>query len=149
VIAFAVHGVNADVRAIADEFAGRGAIAAAPDCSGRSIRGRSRRRRSHEGRSQPRLEKSGRRADLADTLAGLREDRCGTARRSDGPCYGGPMPSSPKRLDYDAGISCHGSQMLDYIGELEGLRARLLHLGRRRPPGARRGAGAYRGLPRA
>ena len=29
----------------------------------------------------------------------------------------------PKRLGYDAGISCHGSQMLDYIGELDGVTA--------------------------
>ncbi len=39
-----------------------------------------------------------------------------------GLCYGGPYAIlGPKRLGYDAGISCHGSQMLDYIGELEGL----------------------------
>ena len=37
-------------------------------------------------------------------------------------CYGGPYAIlGPKRLGYDAGISLHGSQMLDYLGELEGL----------------------------
>jgi len=37
-------------------------------------------------------------------------------------CYGGPYAIlGPKRLGYDAGISCHGSQMLDYIGELDRL----------------------------
>ena len=39
-------------------------------------------------------------------------------------CYGGPYAIlGPKRLGYDAGISCHGTQLLDYIGELEGVRA--------------------------
>ena len=35
-------------------------------------------------------------------------------------CYGGPYAIlGPKRLGYAAGISCHGTQMLDYIQELE------------------------------
>jgi carboxymethylenebutenolidase len=35
-------------------------------------------------------------------------------------CYGGPFAIlGPKRLGYDAGIACHGSQMLDYLGELD------------------------------
>jgi carboxymethylenebutenolidase len=39
-------------------------------------------------------------------------------------CYGGPYAIlGPKRLGYAAGISCHGSQMLDYIGELDGIGA--------------------------
>ena len=39
-------------------------------------------------------------------------------------CYGGPYAIlGPKRLGYDAGISCHGTQLLDFIGELEGVRA--------------------------
>jgi carboxymethylenebutenolidase len=38
-------------------------------------------------------------------------------------CYGGPFAIlGPKRLGYVAGISCHGTQMLDYIGELEGVK---------------------------
>jgi carboxymethylenebutenolidase len=38
-------------------------------------------------------------------------------------CYGGPYAIlGPKRLGYDAGISCHGTQMLDFIKELEGIR---------------------------
>src|SRR5713101_4670127 len=39
VIASAVHGVNADVRAIVDEFASQGFLAAAPDLFWRSIPG--------------------------------------------------------------------------------------------------------------
>jgi len=125
VIASAVHGVNADVRAIADEFASRGAIAAAPDLFWRSIPGPLARDDDRtKQRSQPRLEKirTGE-ADLADTLAGLRKEPMWNGRAAVmGLCYGGPYAIvGPKRLGYDAGISCHGSQMLDYIGELEGL----------------------------
>ncbi len=125
VIASAVHGVNVDVRAIADEFASRGAIAAAPDLFWRSIPGPLARDddRTKE-RSQPRLAKiKAGEADLADTLAGLRKEPLWNGRAAVmGLCYGGPYAIlGPKRLGYDAGISCHGSQMLDFIGELEGL----------------------------
>ena len=125
VIASAVHGVNVDVRAIADEFASRGAIAAAPDLFWRSIPGPLARDddRTKE-RSQPRLAKiKAGEDDLADTLAGLRKEPLWNGRAAVmGLCYGGPYAIlGPKRLGYDAGISCHGSQMLDYIGELEGL----------------------------
>src|SRR5436190_2425012 len=125
VIASAVHGVNADVRAIADEFASRGAIAAAPDLFWRSIPGPLARDddRTKE-RSQPRLAKikTGE-ADLADTLAGLRKEPLWNGRAAVmGLCYGGPYAIlGPKRLGYDAGISCHGTQMLDFIQELEGV----------------------------
>jgi len=39
VLASAVHGVDKDIRAIADEFAANGYIAAAPDLFWRSIPG--------------------------------------------------------------------------------------------------------------
>src|SRR5436189_5393523 len=125
VIASAVHGVNADVRAIADEFALRGAIAAAPDLFWRSIPGPLARDDDRtKQRSQPRLERirTGE-ADLADTLAGLRgEPLWNGCAAVMGLCYGGPYAIlGPKRLGYDAGISCHGSQMLDYIKELDGV----------------------------
>jgi len=125
VIASAVHGVNADLRAIADEFASQRCIAAAPDLFWRSVPGPLARNddRTKE-RSQPRLEKiqTGE-SDLADTLAGLRQEPLWNGRAAVmGLCYGGPYAIlGPKRLGYDAGISCHGSQMLDYIEELEGL----------------------------
>jgi carboxymethylenebutenolidase len=125
VIASAVHGVNADVRTIAEEFASHGAIAAAPDLFWRTVPGPlARDDERTKQRSQPRLEKirTGE-ADLADTLAGLRKEPLWNGRAAVmGLCYGGPYAIlGPKRLGYDAGISCHGSQMLDYIGELEGL----------------------------
>jgi len=125
VLASAVHGVNADLRAIADEFASQGYIAAAPDLFWRTIPGPLPRDDDRiKERSQPRLEKikTGE-ADLADTLTELRKLPQSNARAAvTGFCYGGPYAIlGPKRLGYDAGISCHGSQMLDYIGELDGL----------------------------
>src|SRR5262245_6002823 len=125
VLASAVHGVNGDLRAIADEFAGQGYVAAAPDLFWRTIPGPLARddERTKE-RSQPRLEKirTGE-ADLADTLAHVRKLPESNGRAAViGFCYGGPYAIlGPKRLGYDAGISLHGSQMLDYLGELEGV----------------------------
>src|SRR5260370_3207978 len=73
VLASAVHGVDADLREIADEFAARGFIAAAPDLFWRTIPGPLGRDddRTKE-RSQPRLDKikTGER-DIADTFAAL------------------------------------------------------------------------------
>jgi carboxymethylenebutenolidase len=125
VLASAVHGVNPDIRALADEFASHGHIAAAPDLFWRTVPGPlSRDDERTKQRSQPRLEKirTGE-ADLADTLAFLRSQPQSNGRAAViGFCYGGPyVILGPKRLGYDAGISCHGSQMLDYTGELEGL----------------------------
>src|SRR5467141_1764614 len=125
VLASAIHGVDKDLRGIADEFASHGYIAAAPDLFWRTVPGplvRDDPRSTPRG--QPRLEKikTGER-DLADVLPVLRKqplfNGCAAVI---GFCYGGPYAIlGPKRLGYDAGISCHGSQMLDYIGELEGL----------------------------
>jgi carboxymethylenebutenolidase len=127
VLASAVHGVDTDIRAIADEFAANGVIAAAPDLFWRTLPGPL----SHDDtrtqqRSQPRLEKikTGER-DLIDMLAYLR-----TLAQFNGQaavmgfCYGGPYAIlGPKRLGYAAGISCHGTQFLDYVQELDGVRA--------------------------
>jgi carboxymethylenebutenolidase len=125
VLACSVRGVDADIRAIADEFAARGFIAAAPDLFWRSIPGPLSREDSRAAhRAQPRLEKikTGE-ADMADTLAHL-----GTIAQFNGRaaamgfCYGAPYAIlGPKRLGYAAGISCHGTQMLDYIPDLEGV----------------------------
>jgi len=125
VLASAVHGVDADIMAIADELAAGGFIAAAPDLFWRTIPGPL----AHDDdrtkqRSQPRLDriKEGE-ADMADTLTHLGKlpqfNGCAVAM---GFCYGGPYAIlGPKRLGYAAGISCHGTQMLDYIDELEDL----------------------------
>jgi carboxymethylenebutenolidase len=127
VLASAVHGVDADIRAIADEFAAAGYVVAAPDLFWRTVPGPL--PRSDERtrpRAQPRLEriKTGE-ADLADTLAFLRTLPQFNGRAAVmGFCYGGPYAIiGPKRLDYAAGISCHGTQMLDYITEIESVQA--------------------------
>ena len=125
VLASAVHGVDKDIRAIADEFAAHGYIAAAPDLFWRSIPGPLARDDDRtKQRSQPRLAKiKAGEADIADTLAEVRKQPQFNGRAAAmGFCYGGPYAIlGPRRLGYDAGISCHGTQMLDYLKELEGV----------------------------
>lgn len=127
VLACAVHGVDKDIRDLAEEFAGHGYIAAAPDLFWRTVPGPL----GHDDnrtqpRSQPRLEKikTGER-DMADVLTHLKMLKEFNGRAASmGFCYGGPYAIlAPKRLGYAAGISCHGSQMLDYINELDGVTA--------------------------
>jgi carboxymethylenebutenolidase len=125
VLASAIHGVDHDLRGIADAFAAKGYIAAAPDLFWRSVPGPLVRDDPRSGpRGQPRLEKikAGER-DMADVLPVLRKLPQFNGRAAViGFCYGGPYAIlGPKRLGYDAGISCHGTQMLDYIKELDGL----------------------------
>jgi len=125
VLASAVHGVDKDIRAIANELAAHGYIAAAPDLFWRTIPGPLGRDddRTKE-RSQPRLEriKTGE-ADLVDTLSEVRKlPQFNGQAAVIGFCYGGPYAIlGPKRLGYAAGVSCHGTNMLDYIVELEGV----------------------------
>lgn len=125
VLASTVRGVDADIREIADEFATLGFIAAAPDLFWRSITGP----QSHDVHrvvqyAPSRLEqiKSGE-ADMADTLAHLGAlSMFNGSAAAMGFCYGGPYAIlGPKRLGYAAGVSCHGTQMLDYIEELDGI----------------------------
>jgi carboxymethylenebutenolidase len=125
VLASAVHGVDADIRAIADEFAADGYIVAAPDLFWRTIPGPlTRDDQRTKDRSQPRLEriKTGE-TDLADTLTYLRTLPQFNGRAAVmGFCYGGPYAIiGPKHLGYAAGISCHGTQLLNYIQDIEGM----------------------------
>jgi len=125
VMASAVHGVNADIRGIADEFAAKGYIAAAPDLFWRTIPGPLPREDERAGqRSQPRMPviKSGE-TDIADTLAMVRKlpQHNGKAATM-GFCFGGPYAViGPKRLGFDAGIGCHSTQMKDFMHEFDGL----------------------------
>lgn len=125
VLASAVQGVDADIRGLADAFAAHGAFAAAPDLFWRSIPGPlpNGDPRCSE-RSRPRLEliKAGE-ADMADTLAHLNTlPRFNGRAVAAGFCYGGPYAViGPKRLGFDAGLSCHGSQMGEYIAEFDGV----------------------------
>jgi carboxymethylenebutenolidase len=125
VLASAIHGVDGDIRRIAAEFASRGYLAAAPDLFWRTVPGALGRDDPRAAlRGQPRLEniKAGER-DLADVLAMLRRQPSFNGRAAViGFCYGGPYAIlGPRRLGYDAGISCHGSRMLDFIDELAGV----------------------------
>jgi carboxymethylenebutenolidase len=127
VLANAIVGVDEDQRGIADELAAAGYIAAAPDLFWRTVPGPL----AHEDprtrpRGQPRLEKiKAGEADMADTLKYLRTLPQHNGRAAAmGFCYGGPYAIlGPKRLGYDAGVSCHGTQLLDFIQELDGLSA--------------------------
>jgi len=129
VLASAIHGVDADMIAIADELAAHGFIVAVPDLFWRSIAGPlSRNDPRAAQRAQPRVEqiRAGE-VDMIDTLRYL-----GTIPQFNGRaavmgfCYGGPYAIlGPKRLGYAAGICCHGSQMLDYIHELVGVREQV------------------------
>ena len=125
VLASAIHGVDGDIRAIADEFAAHGFIAAAPDLFWRSVPGPLVRDDPRTApRGQPRLEKiRAGEADMADTLAAVRRLPQSNGRATAmGFCYGGPYAIlGPARLGYDAGIGCHSTQMKDYIGELAGV----------------------------
>src|SRR6476659_402024 len=123
VLTCAVHGVDADIRQIADEFAVYGFIAAAPALFWRTVPGQlgHHEKRTQE-RSQPRLEKiKTDERDMVDTLTYLRTLPGFNGRAATmGFCYGGPHAIlGPKRLGYAAGISCHGTQMLDYLREVE------------------------------
>ncbi|MGX4770366.1 dienelactone hydrolase family protein [Bradyrhizobium guangdongense] len=129
VLASAIHGVDTDMIAIADELAACGVIVAVPDLFWRSVAGPlSRNDPRAAQRAQPRLEqiRAGEN-DMVDTLRHL-----GTIPQFNGRaavmgfCYGGPYAIlGPKRLGYAAGICCHGSQMLDYLDELVGLREQV------------------------
>jgi carboxymethylenebutenolidase len=128
VLASAIHGVDKDLRDLADEFARHSFIAAAPDLFWRTIPGPLTRadgeRTTQRGLPRPEKIKTGE-ADMADTLAALRKlpEFNGRAAAM-GFCYGGPYAIlGPKRLGYAAGISCHGTRMQDYIGELDGVTA--------------------------
>jgi carboxymethylenebutenolidase len=124
-LASAVHGVDEDMRALADRFASQGYIAAAPDLFWRTVPGPlGRDDERTKTRSQPRLEKirTGE-ADMADTLAEVRKLPQFNGRAAAmGFCYGGPYAIlGPKRLGYDAGISCHGTQLGDFLKDLDGV----------------------------
>lgn len=123
VLASAIHGVNADLRAIADEFASHGYIAAAPDLFWRSVPGPIGRDDPRSTpRGQPRLEKiRANEPDMADTLAMVKALPQHNGRAATmGFCYGGPFAAlGPARLGYDAGIGCHSTQMKDYRDVIE------------------------------
>lgn len=126
VLASAIHGVDDDLRGIAEDFASRGCIAAAPDLFWRTTPGPLARGDPRcTARAQPRLAKirTGEQ-DLVDVLQELRRHRSFDGRAVViGFCYGGPYAIlGPRRLGYDAGMACHGSQLLDYLPAVGNIR---------------------------
>src|SRR5687767_6734234 len=93
VMAASVHGVDKDFRAIADAFAAKGYIAAAPDLFWRTVPGPlPRDDERSKTRSQPRHQriKEGE-SDMADTLNEVRKLPQFNGRAlAAGFCYGGP-----------------------------------------------------------
>lgn len=124
VLAAAVHGVDGDIRGIADEFAAAGYICAAPDLFWRTVPGPLGRDDDRtKTRSQPRMPviKTGEK-DMIDTLNELKKlPQFNGKAVAMGFCYGGPYAIlGPKRLGYAAGVSCHGTALGDFVNELEG-----------------------------
>lgn len=124
VLAAAVHGVDADIRGIADAFGAAGYICAAPDLFWRTVPGPLGRDDNRtKTRSQPRLPviKTGEK-DMVDTLNELKKmPQFNGKAVAMGFCYGGPYALiGPKRLGYAGGVSCHGTQLGDFVQELEG-----------------------------
>jgi carboxymethylenebutenolidase len=125
VLCSAIHGVDDDLKAIAAEFAAKGYLAAAPDLFSRSVPGPL----PHDDpkarpRGQPRLEKiKAGEADMIAVREALRAEPQWNGRVAViGFCYGGPYAIlGPRRLGYDAGIACHGTQMLDFLPDIEGM----------------------------
>ena len=124
VLASAIHGVDAEIRAIADEFAAKGFLAAAPDLFWRTETPGPLQRDDPRSkpRGQPRLERiRAGEADLVDTLAEVRRHPLHNGRAATmGFCYGGPFAVlGPARLGFEAGIGCHSTQMKDYVDVAE------------------------------
>lgn len=124
VLAAAVHGVDGDIRGIADAFAAAGYLCAAPDLFWRTVPGPLGRTDDRtKTRSQPRLPviKTGEK-DMVDTLNELKKNPQFNGKAvAMGFCYGGPYALiGPKRLGYAGGVSCHGTQLGDFVQELEG-----------------------------
>ncbi|MSQ73282.1 MAG: hypothetical protein EXR27_18670 [Betaproteobacteria bacterium] len=122
VLVSSIYGVDEDLRAIADAFAARGCLAAAPDLFWRSVPGPlARGDERAPKRAEPRMDviKAGE-SDLGNTLAMLRAQPAFNGRAAViGFCFGGPYALiATKRLGYDAGIACHGTDMGVFIDEL-------------------------------
>lgn len=60
---------------------------------------------------------------MMDALAYLKAlPGCNGRAMAAGFCYGGPCAIlGPKRLGFEAGFSCHGSQMGEYLADLDGV----------------------------
>ena len=125
VIASAVMGVDKDMRELCHAFAAKGVFAAAPDLFWRTVPGPL----PHgdprcSERARPRLPciKAGE-SDMKDALHHLKTlPGCNGRAMAAGFCFGGPYAIlGPKRLGFEIGLSCHGSQMGEYLADLDGV----------------------------
>ena len=125
VIASAVMGVDKDMRELCHAFAAKGVFAAAPDLFWRTVPGPL----PHgdprcSERARPRLPaiKAGE-SDMKDALDHLKTlPGCNGRAMAAGFCFGGPYAIlGPKRLGFEIGLSCHGSQMGEYLADLDGV----------------------------
>ena len=147
VLASAVHGVDKDIRDLADEFAAHGYIAAAPDLFWRSIPGPLAARRQAHGASA--RSRGSRRSRPAKPTWRTRWPRCASCRSSTAaPRRWASATAAPTRSSGRSGSAttpaspATARSMLDFIEELDGVTAAgLHHLGRPGPRGAGRGAG--------
>ena len=124
VLASAIHGVDADLRAIADAFAAKGYIAVAPDLFWRTVPGalaRGDERLTPRGLPRLPVIKTGEN-DMTNTLNELKKmPQFNGKAIAMGFCFGGPYAIiAPKRLGYYSGVSCHGTQLGDFAHELDG-----------------------------
>lgn len=126
IVVAAVDGVSPDIRALTDDLAAHGFVAAAPDMFWRTDPGHI--VRTEEGqkrikaRSQPRAEiiETGVRdvGDVAEFLSGRNE--CNGKIGAIGFCYGGPYAIlGQTRFGLDAGCSYHGTNLGNYTGDLK------------------------------
>lgn len=133
IIIAAVTGVGPDMRAMADDLASHGFLAAAPDMFWRTDPGYIERSEETQprirARTQPREEviNTGIQ-DVADVRDFLKDHpRCNGKIAVLGFCYGGPYALiGTARLGTDAGCVYHGTSMGNYMADLEKSRQPLL-----------------------
>jgi carboxymethylenebutenolidase len=130
ILAAAVFGVDADQRKITEDFAAQGFCASSPDFFWRSDPGPLGRTEEDmkraRARAQPRhqLIEQGVQ-DLADAVADLKaRPECNGRVAVAGFCYGGPYALiGPARLGLDAGFAYHGTNLQDWVEELDRVNA--------------------------
>jgi carboxymethylenebutenolidase len=137
VIISSVYGVDGDVRDMADRLAGHGFAVAAPDPFWRGDKGPMDRTEDGQRRAaarakdrKPMIEQGVQ--DLADAMADLNgRPECNGRIAVIGLCYGGPYAIiGTGRLGCAAGIAFHGTQVQNFLDDIDKVKAPLvLHWG--------------------